>query len=176
MDTEIVDATKRDVETLVDIYSSPHLYHTKDEASWFVRSFFDYHHVKVVKLHDVLIGALFWRVEEEKHHGIAVIEDLWIDEKFRRRGFGEKLLRTTVEDAKTFFGKDGYILRKVVVTTAQDNKPARRLYEKIGFQKSAVLKDLYAEGENELVYVLTLNPKLTTVKLDKKHTTISLKD
>jgi len=52
-------------------------------------------------------------------------------------------------------------LRKVLVTTAENNEPARRLYEKIGFKKSAVLKDLYGKNENELVYILTLNPEET---------------
>jgi ribosomal protein S18 acetylase RimI-like enzyme len=155
MSIEIADATELDVERLISL---PHRYHTKEEASWFVKSFFDYHHIKVVRLHDRIIGGLFWRVEADKHHGIIVIDDLWVAGKFRRKGFGEKLLRTSIADAKALFEKDNYILRKVFVTTAQDNKPARKLYEKIGFQKSAVLKDLYGEGENELVYILTLNP------------------
>ncbi len=50
------------------------------------------------------------------------------------------------------------MLRKVLVTTGEDNEPARKLYEKLGFQKSAVLTDLFGQGENELVYVLTNNP------------------
>lgn len=35
---------------------------------------------------------------------------------------------------------------------------AKKLYEKVGFQKSAALEDLFAQGETELVYILTLNP------------------
>jgi len=155
---EISDATRQEVKKLIEIYSAPHLYHTREDASWFVKSFFDFHHIKVVKQNGVIIGLLFWRVEAERHHGIIVIDDLWIDEKFRRKGFGEKLLRISIEDAKTFFQRDKYVLRKVLVMTAQNNKPARKLYEKIGFQKSAVLKNLYGKGENELVYILTLNP------------------
>lgn len=158
MQIEIVDATRRDVDKLIEIYSAPHLYHTKEEASRYVKSFFDYHHIKVVKADGTVVGVLFWQVESEKHHGIIVIGDLWIEEKFRSRGLGEKLLRTAISDAVTIFEKDGFVLRKVLVTTAEDNVPARRLYEKIGFQKCAVLKDLYEQGENELVYILTLNP------------------
>jgi len=45
-----------------------------------------------------------------------------------------------------------------LVTTAETNIPARRLYEKIGFQKCAELKDLFGQGETELIYVLTLKP------------------
>ena len=58
---------------------------------------------------------------------------------------------------KRFFAKDNYTVRKVLLTTGEDNEPAKKLYEKVGFQMSAVLKDLFAKGENELVYILTLN-------------------
>ena len=158
MNVKITDAIENDVERLIEVYSSPHLYHTREEASWYVKSFFDYHHIKVVKLDEVPAGWFFWRVESERHHGIVVIDELWVDEKFRRKGLGEKLLRTSIEDAKNFFKRDGFVLRKVLVTTAEDNEPAIKLYEKIGFQKSAVFKGLYGKGENELVYILTLNP------------------
>lgn len=158
MGVEIVDASGGFVERLVNIYSSPHLYHIKKEASRYVKSFFEYHHIKVAKLRKTIADVLFWRVEAEKHHGIMVIDELRIDEKFRRKGFGERLLRASIEDAKTVFGKDGYVLRKTLVTTGEENVAARKLYEKIGFQKSAVLKGLYGKGENELVYILTLNP------------------
>jgi ribosomal protein S18 acetylase RimI-like enzyme len=158
MNIQVTDAIENDVERLIEVYSSPHLYHTREEASWYVKSFFDYHHIKVVKSDEVSAGWLFWRVESERHHGIAVIDELWVDEKFRRKGLGEKLLRTSIEDAKNFFKRDGFVLRKVLVTTAEDNEPAIKLYEKIGFQKSAVFKGLYGKGENEIVYILTLNP------------------
>jgi ribosomal protein S18 acetylase RimI-like enzyme len=158
MNTSVVDASVKDVEDLIGIYSSPDLYHSRQEASWFVKSFFDYHHIKIVKDEEKVIGAAFWNVVEEKHHGLTEIGDLWIDEGFRRRGLGEKLLRTVIEDMKRFFAKENYALRKVLVTTGDNNEQAKKLYEKIGFRKLALLADLFAKGENELVYILTLNP------------------
>jgi len=158
MNMQIADADENDVESLVRIYSSPHLYHNRQEASWFVKSFFDYHHIKVVKHEGRVIGAIFWNVVEEKHHGLTEIVDLWIDEDFRGRGLGERLLRSVVEDMKQFFAKNNFVLRKILVTTGSDNEPAKNLYEKVGFQKSAALADLFAQGETELVYILTLNP------------------
>jgi ribosomal protein S18 acetylase RimI-like enzyme len=155
---EIVDPDKDDVESLIQIYSSPDLYHNREEAIWFVRSFFDYHHVKVTKHERNVVGAAFWNVVEEKHHGLAEIADLWIDKDFRRRGLGERLLRTVIEDMKKIFKRDKYVLRKVLVTTGEDNEPAKKLYEKAGFRNSAVLRDLFSQGENELVYILTVNP------------------
>jgi ribosomal protein S18 acetylase RimI-like enzyme len=158
MNTSVVDANVKDVEDLISIYSSPHLYHSRQEANWFVKCFFDYHHIKIVKDEEKVLGAVFWNVVEEKHHGLTEIGDLWIDEGFRRRGLGEKLLRTVIEDMKQFFAEENHTLRKVLVTTGDDNEPAKKLYEKIGFRKSALLADLFAKGENELIYILTLNP------------------
>ena len=114
--------------------------------------------MKVIKHERNVVGAVFWNVVEEKHHGIAEISDLWIDGSFRRRGLGERLLRTVIEDMRKFFAKDDYVLRKVMVTTGEDNEPARKLYEKVSFQKSAVLRDLFGQGENELMYIMTVNP------------------
>ena len=57
-----------------------------------------------------------------------------------------------------FFARDNNVLRKILVTTREDNEPAKKLYEKLGFQKSVVLTDLFGQGENELVYILTNNP------------------
>ena len=123
-----------------------------------MKSYFDYHHIKVVKQRKEVVGAVFWNTVEEKHHGLTNIQDLYIDEKFRRKGLGERLLRASIEDMKKLYAKHRYTLRKVYVTTGEDNKPARNLYEKIGFRLAAVLPDLFAEGENELAYILTLNP------------------
>lgn len=158
MNVKIADADENDVESLIEIYSSPSLYHNREEANWFVKSFFDYHHIKLIQYEAKIIGALFWNVMEEKHHGLAEIVDFWIDEKFRRRGLGEKLLRSVIEDMKQLFAAHHYPLRKVLVTTGEDNTPARNLYEKTGFQKSAALSDLFAQGETELIYVLTISP------------------
>ena len=158
MSTQISDASKIDVESLIEIYSSPDLYHNREEASWFVKSYLDYHHVKVVKLNSKIVGAIFWNSVEEKHHGLTNVQDFWIDKSFRRRGLGEKLLRSSIEDMKKLYANHRHVLRKVFVTTGENNRPARNLYEKVGFRTVAVLPDMFAQGENELVYILTINP------------------
>ena len=158
MDIQLTDISRKDVEGLIAIYSQPDLYHSREEASWFVKSFFDYHHIKLAKHGRSVIGALFWNVVEEEHHGLTEIRDFWIDEGFRRRGLGEQLLRLAIEDMKRFFVEHGFALRKVMVTTGEDNVPSRKLIEKVGFQQYATLPDLFARGETELIYVVTLNP------------------
>ncbi len=158
MPVEVSDPTDRDIESLTRIYSSPGFCDTRESATWFVNSFRDYHHIKVARVDDAIIGAVLWRLDSEWHHGIAVVEDLWIEEANRRRGLGEELLRACIRDAEQFLQARGYSLRKVLLTTAEDNGPARGLYEKLGFKNSASLEGLYGEGENELVYVLTVIP------------------
>ena len=38
MGSQVSDATENDVESLIEVYSSPDLYHNREEASWFVKS------------------------------------------------------------------------------------------------------------------------------------------
>jgi ribosomal protein S18 acetylase RimI-like enzyme len=113
----ISNATRSDVESLIEIYCSPDLYHNRKEASRFVKSYLDYHHAKVVRHGRRIIGAIFWNSVEKKHHGIANVQDLWIEESFRRKGLGEKLLRSAIEDMKELYSNHRYPLRKVLVTT-----------------------------------------------------------
>ncbi len=158
MNIRILNANENDVGSLVEIYSSPDLYHNRDDASWFVKSYFEFHHIKLAKQGKRIIGVLFWNSVEEKHHGLANIQELWVDESFRRRGIGERLLRASIEDMKKHYAKYQYTLRKVLVTTGEHNKPARSLYGKIGFSRVALLPDLFSKGQNEILYILTLNP------------------
>ncbi|MBS7648938.1 MAG: hypothetical protein QXH91_00945 [Candidatus Bathyarchaeia archaeon] len=70
----------------------------------------------------------------------------------------ETPLKTAIEYAKKYFERSGYGLRKVLVTTAETNILARRLYEKLGFRKWAELKDLFEIGKTALTHILTLRP------------------
>lgn len=84
---------------------------------------------------------LFWRVEPKKHHGIMIIDELRINENFRRKGCGKRLLRASLKDATFFLGKDGYDLEKVLsllgkITCLQENSTRRSASKKYG------LKDL----------------------------------
>ncbi|WP_078380602.1 GNAT family N-acetyltransferase [Sutcliffiella halmapala] len=58
-----------------------------------------------------------------------VLNDLFVNEKARGKGFGEKL----VNEAIAFANETG--ASGVLLETAQDNVNAQRLYEKIGFVK-----------------------------------------
>lgn len=59
MHIEIADVKRNYIDKLVEIYSAPYLYHTKKEASRYVKLFFDHHHIKLVKANGTIVGVLF---------------------------------------------------------------------------------------------------------------------
>lgn len=60
-----------------------------------------------------------------------VLNDLYVKETGRGKGFGEKLIRAAIAFAEEAGAKG------VLLETAQDNVTAQRLYEKIGFAKES---------------------------------------
>ncbi|GAA4073272.1 GNAT family N-acetyltransferase [Nonomuraea soli] len=68
-----------------------------------------------------LIGAIAWSIDDD---GLLDIERLVVAPSAFRRGVG----RTLVTEALTRAGARG-----ALVSTGRDNKPARSLYERLGF-------------------------------------------
>jgi ribosomal protein S18 acetylase RimI-like enzyme len=151
-------ARKEDLRELEALYSSPDLKTTKREARWFIRCYFDYHHVVVAKIEGKIRGACFWRVEGEECCGLAWVENVWVEEAHRRRGVGEILLRRTVKDMRDYYAKRGTRLRRVMLTTQSERTSARGLYQRLGFGLKARLGDLYGPRSEDLAYVLELGP------------------
>ncbi|MFD6440994.1 GNAT family N-acetyltransferase [Peribacillus sp. NPDC060186] len=60
-----------------------------------------------------------------------VLNDLFVKENARKKGFGEKLLKAAIIFAKETGAKG------VSLETAKDNNNAQKLYEKIGFIKES---------------------------------------
>jgi ribosomal protein S18 acetylase RimI-like enzyme len=58
-----------------------------------------------------------------------ILNDLYVDAAYRKKGVGEKLIRTAMQFAKESKA------RVVQLETAVDNYTAQRLYESIGFVK-----------------------------------------
>lgn len=157
MTTEISKATKKDLSRLIEIFSDPDLKTNLEESSWFINCYFDYHHIVVAKVDGMIQGACAWRIEGERYSGLGWIENIWVEEKFRRMGLAEKLLRRSIDDMRIHFIDHGIKLRKVVLTTQVEKGSARKLYEKIGFRVAARLDELYDPGGQDLVYVLDVN-------------------
>lgn len=154
MTVEISSSTEEDVERLVEIFRHHDLKTSEEESRWFINCYYDYHHIVVARVEGVIQGACAWRIEGERHSGLGWIENIWVEEKSRRMGLAEELLRRSIDDMKTYFHDHGIELRKVVLTTQVERASARKLYEKIGFRIAARLDELYDPGGQDLIYVL----------------------
>ena len=66
-----------------------------------------------------------------------ILNDLYVEAAYRKRGIGEQLIKTAMDFAK----KEGAIF--VQLSTATDNYIAQSLYESIGFIKQEPEKDFF---------------------------------
>jgi ribosomal protein S18 acetylase RimI-like enzyme len=153
---EVVAARKKDTPRLVEIFSNADLKTSREESQWFVNCYMDYHHVLLAKVDDDIQGACFWRIEGERYSGLGWIENIWVEERFRKLGLGEKLLSQAVNDIKSFFRSHGVEPRKVVLLTQTERRSARRLYEKVGFRQVASIEGMYDPGGHDMLYLLDL--------------------
>lgn len=93
-----------------------------------------------------IIGYASATIEASKGHimSIAILPE------YRRRGFGEKLMKTIIRKLKES-GAD-----RVVLEVRVDNKPAISLYRKLGFKELDTLKEYYRDGCDALLMGLEL--------------------
>ncbi|QDW26799.1 GNAT family N-acetyltransferase [Pedobacter sp. KBS0701] len=73
-----------------------------------------------------------------------ILNDLYVDEVYRKQGIGEKLIKTAMEFSKT----TGATF--IQLETAVDNYTAQQLYENIGFEKQG-------NDEEFFLYKMALN-------------------
>ncbi|QXU44393.1 GNAT family N-acetyltransferase [Pedobacter sp. D749] len=73
-----------------------------------------------------------------------ILNDLYVDEVYRKQGIGEKLIKTAMDFAKA----NGSTF--VQLETAVDNYTAQHLYENIGFEKQG-------NDEEFFLYKIALN-------------------
>lgn len=152
----IQNASRDDIPRLVEVFSNPDLKTSPDESTWFVNSYFDYHQILIARVDGEIQGACFWRIEGERYSGLGWIENLWVEERFRKMGLGERLLTRAVADIAAFFKEHGVEPRKVVLMTQDERESARRLYEKVGFRHVASIEGMYDPGGHDMVYMLDL--------------------
>ncbi|MBK5273269.1 MAG: GNAT family N-acetyltransferase [Bacteroidia bacterium] len=67
-----------------------------------------------------------------------ILNDLYVEEEFRKQGIGEKLIKAAID-----FSKENKA-RFLELSTAIDNYTAQRLYEQIGFKKQMPDNEFYS--------------------------------
>jgi GNAT superfamily N-acetyltransferase len=75
-----------------------------------------------------------------------------VDEQFRKKGYGKKIMLKTEEVIYSLGGKHIY-----AETSSRDLYfPTHIFYENCGYLREAFLKDFYAEGDGKIIYSKTL--------------------
>jgi ribosomal-protein-alanine N-acetyltransferase len=106
----------------------------------------------VIKSQDQVVGYCIYYIKPvlslEGFKKKSVIYSISIDKNFRRKGYGEKLLKESIKEMKL----NGVFSILLYVNTK--NLPAIRLYEKMGFRAIAEIKDIC--GPKEMCYEMEL--------------------
>ncbi|MBN1594737.1 ribosomal protein S18-alanine N-acetyltransferase [candidate division FCPU426 bacterium] len=126
-----------------------------DEVLWVERSSFrdpwtrtlfeeefknpDLSHFMIARCEKHVVGYMgFWLIQEEAH-----ITNLAVHPAFRRRKIGERLLFATLHLASSLGAA------RATLEVRASNEPAKRLYEKNGFQLVAVRRRYYVDNNED---------------------------
>jgi ribosomal protein S18 acetylase RimI-like enzyme len=146
------DATESDFEILSRIYEKP--YDGLETARKFVELSLGHYFWKLVEADGKIVGGLIWFPRENPELGWAEILDVWIDESYRRRGLGFRLIIEVIKNIESHFESFGHKAKCVILFTSENNISARRLYEKAGFKKVGYGGYVADDGTREVLYSL----------------------
>lgn len=95
--------------------------------------------------HEIIGYVCFWRVSDE-----VQITNITVKEKFRRKGFGSKLMKYIIDISYAMK------IKKMFLEVRASNYPALSLYEKFRFKKIGVRKKYYSNSDDAVVMAKTL--------------------
>lgn len=76
-----------------------------------------------------IIGVKIWKLERKQY----TINELYVDEDYRHKGIGRKLLETAMIYAKRGIEENKNFSKYISLGVYEFNKDAKSLYEKMGF-------------------------------------------
>ncbi|MDA4131063.1 MAG: GNAT family N-acetyltransferase [Thaumarchaeota archaeon] len=89
-----------------------------------------------------------------KQKRAMVIVSIAVHPDFRDRGMGSNLLKDSISIANKF--RDAKMIDKLILQVAEDNKAARSLYTKFGFQNHSLMRNYYGRRKNGIEMELNL--------------------
>ncbi|MGY3714256.1 N-acetyltransferase family protein [Sutcliffiella cohnii] len=133
----IYEATKNDVEGVSNLFNLYRVFYNKPFDLEGARSYITERMEKgdsvifVAKIDDEYVGftQLYPTFSSISMKKAWILNDLYVDEKARGKGVGEKLLQRAKELAVQTGAKS------ISLSTALDNYTAQRLYEKNGYER-----------------------------------------
>lgn len=103
------------------------------------------------------IGFATWHVAGDGSTGVAQLLELTIAPPFRRAGRGQRLLKATVEQIKSFFRARKLPLRRIWMNVNQkDQVNGRAMMTEAGFHHIGTIPSLL-KNQDALIYVLSLD-------------------
>lgn len=106
----------------------------------------------VIKSQDQVVGYCIYYIKPvlslEGFKKKSVIYSIRIDKNYRRKKYGEKLLKESIKEMKL----NG--ISSILLYVNTKNLPAIRLYEKMGFKRNVEIKDIC--GIEEMCYEMEL--------------------
>jgi len=82
----------------------------------------------------------FWLVRDEMH-----VTNLAVQQSWRHRGIGSRFLHMLLKEGRCQGAKEA------ILEVRPSNKPAEKLYKKLGFHQVGVRKFYYSDGEHALL-------------------------
>ena len=76
-----------------------------------------------------IVGVRVWQTEKKQY----TINELYVDENYRHKGIGKKLLETAMMYARRNIEENKDFSRHISLGVYEFNKDAKALYEKMGF-------------------------------------------
>ena len=139
MDFKIVNAGEDELEQLIELYIQgykgleEYSYTNRKDVKAYIRWLWkrDRYGIFIAKAQNRVIGFIACDSKwfSKKDGGIVgAIHEIVVDPEFRRKGVGLKLIKTAIEYLKK---KN---LQTVELWVGDENIPARKLYEKVGFK------------------------------------------
>jgi diamine N-acetyltransferase len=143
---ELVEVNKENWQECINLPTSDaHRYVASNVYSIAEAQFYAKAHAYCVYANQKMVGFTMYGIDEDDET-MLWIDRLMIAEPYRGQGFGFAVVRKILEEAATLG------VSRVGTSTEPDNLPAKRLYEKAGFQATGMQED------GEEVYHCHLSP------------------
>jgi ribosomal protein S18 acetylase RimI-like enzyme len=106
---------------------------------------------------DRIVGVLQWYLKEDPTAGIVEFEEYHVRAEYRGKGIGSRLVDYAIQSVKAYFRALGLQPRRIFLFVGSENRAARAVFEKFGFESVGEAQGLFFENEPLLIYCLRLD-------------------
>lgn len=97
-------------------------------------------------LDNEIIGRIQWYIKEDPRLGVVELEEIFICERYRHRGYGYKFLKAAISIIK----KNTIPLHSIFLFVGKENHAMVNIMKKMDFKQVAIISNLFKK--DEIVY------------------------